>query len=294
MAASARPTLAQIVTQHGDACAGQFGLSASQRKVCRAIRSCRTAALGGQLQACDSCGTARYVYHSCRNRHCPRCQTQAKERWIDARVRELLPVPYFHLVFTLPHALHRLLPQQTRWVYDTLFRCAAQTLQSLGRDPSRLNGTLGITLVLHTWAQDLSRHIHVHGVVTGGALTADGRWVGSRRSFLFPVRALSNVFRGKYLEALQEAHVAGVFRDSRWTQREEDWSAFVDDLREPDWVVYAKPPFGGPAQVIAYLGRYTHRIAISEQRLIGVNDRQVRFRVRRGSIRSQGADLARR
>ncbi|WP_428310496.1 IS91 family transposase [Hydrocarboniphaga sp.] len=301
MAASARPTLAQIVTLHADACAEQYGLSASQRKVCRAIRSCRTAALGGQLQACEDCGTVRYVYHSCRNRHCPRCQTRAKERWIDARVTELLPVPYFHLVFTLPHALHRLLPQQTRWIYDTLFRCASQTLLAFGRDPSRLNGTLGITLVLHTWAQDLSRHIHVHGVVTGGALTADGRWAGSKTSFLFPVRALSKVFRGKYLEALREAHDTGAFRDSTWTQDDARWTAFVDELQKPEWVVYAKPPFGGPEQVIAYLGRYTHRIAISEQRLIDVNDRQVRFRVRRGQDRSErkaltlpGAEFLRR
>lgn len=282
-----RPTLAQVVTHHADACAAQFGLSPSQRKVCRAIRACRTAALGGQVQACTDCGASRFVYHSCRNRHCPRCQTRAKERWIDARVTELLPVPYFHLVFTLPHALHRLLPQQTRWVYDTLFQCASQTLLIFGRDPARLNGTLGITLVLHTWAQDLSRHIHVHGVVTGGALTADGRWVGSRRSFLFPVRALSRVFRGKYLEALARAREAGVFQSSAWTQNEVQWAAFLAELRKPEWVVYAKPPFGGPEQVIAYLGRYTHRIAISEQRLIRVDDDHVWFRVRRGADRSE-------
>lgn len=283
----ARPTLAQVVTRHAAACAERFGISPPQRKVCRAITACRTAALGGQVQACDDCGTLRYVYHSCRNRHCPRCQTRAKERWIDARVSELLPVPYFHLVFTLPHSLHRLLPQQSRWVYDTLFRCASQTLLTFGRDPSRLNGTLGITLVLHTWAQDLSRHIHVHGVVTGGALTANGNWTDSRKSFLFPVRALSKVFRGKYLEALRQAHQAGVFRDSGWTQSDAQWSAFIDELRKPDWVVYAKPPFGGPEQVIAYLGRYTHRIAISEQRLIEVNDQRVRFRARRGKDRSE-------
>lgn len=150
-----------------------------------------------------------------------------------------------------------------------------------------MNGTLGITLVLHTWAQDLSRHIHVHGVVTGGALTADGTWVGSKKSFLFPVRALSKVFRGKYLDELRQAHETGVFRDSAWTQDSAQWTAFLDELRKPEWVVYAKPPFGGPEQVIAYLGRYTHRIAISEQRLIDVNDQRVRFRVRRGYDRSE-------
>jgi len=221
-APSARPTLAQVVTRYLTPCAEQFGLSASQRKVCRAIRACRTAALGGHLQACEDCGTSRYVYHSCRNRHCPKCQTQAKERWIDARVAELLPVPYFHRVFTLPHSLHRLLPQQARWMYDTLFGCASQTLLAFGRDPARLNGTLGITLVLHTWAQD-----------------------------------------------------------------EAQWRAFLDELRKPEWVVYAKPPFGGPEQVIAYLGRYTHRTAISEQRLIEVGDQRVRLRVRRGVDRSE-------
>lgn len=286
-APSARPTLAQVVAKHEDRCAEQFGLSPPQRKVCRAIRACRTAELGGQLRACEACGTCRYVYHSCRNRHCPRCQTRAKERWIDARVNELLPVPYFHLVFTLPHSLHRLLPQQARWIYDTLFQCASQTLLTFGRDPARLNGTLGITLVLHTWKQDLSRHIHVHGVVTGGALTASGHWVKSDRAFLFPVRALSKVFRGKYLEALMAAREAGDFSGSAWTQNEAEWSAFVAGLRKPEWVVYAKPPLGGPAQVIAYLGRYTHRIAISEQRLIRVGDDHVRFRVRRGADRAQ-------
>lgn len=284
---SVRPTLAQVVTQHADACAAQFGVSPAQRKVCRAIRACRTAALGGQLQACSDCGSSHYVYHSCRNRHCPKCQTQAKERWIDARVAELLPVPYFHLVFTLPHALHRLLPQQARWLYNSLFHCAAQTLLAVGRDPARLNGTLGITLVLHTWTQDLSRHIHVHGIVTGGALTASGQWVDSRRAVLFPVRALSRVFRGKYLEALAAAREAGVFQDSTWTQDATQWADFMAELRKPEWVVYAKPPFGGPEQVIAYLGRYTHRIGLSEQRLIAVNDERVRFRVRRGADRSE-------
>lgn len=287
MAASAiRPTLAQVVGQHLDACATQFGLSPLQRKVCRAIRACRTAALGGQMQACEDCGSLRYVYHSCRNRHCPKCQTRAKERWIEARVAELLPVPYFHLVFTLPHALHRLLPQQARWVYDRLFHSAAQTLLAFGRDPARLDGTLGFTLVLHTWAQDLSRHLHVHGIVTGGALRADGQWVSSRKTFLFPVRALSRVFRGKYLEALEAARRSGVFHASAWTQDDVQWTAFLAELRKPEWVVYAKPPFGGPQQVIAYLGRYTHRIAISETRLIRVDDQRVKFRVRRGADRT--------
>ncbi len=287
MVAPGRPTLAQVVSRYADACAGQFGITVPQRKVCRAITTCRTAALGGQLQVCDDCGSCRYVYHSCRNRHCPRCQTRAKEHWIDARVVELLPVPYFHLVFTLPHRLHRLLPQHTRWLYDTLFRSASQTLLTFGRDPARLDGTVGITLVLHTWAQDLSRHIHVHGVVTGGALTESGKWVSAKRGFLFPVRALSRVFRGKYLQALTEAHEAGLFRSSAWTQDAAQWKAFLADLRKPEWVVYAKPPFGGPAQVLAYLGRYTHRIAISEQRLISVTADRVRFRVRRGADRSE-------
>lgn len=301
MAASARPTLARVVEQHVEACAEQFGVSPFQHTVCRAIRACRTAALGGQVQACEDCGSVRYVYHSCRNRHCPKCQTRAKERWIDARVAELLPVPYFHLVFTLPHALHRLLPQQTRWVYDALFHSAAQTLLAFGHDRARLNGTLGITLVLHTWAQDLSRHLHVHGIVTGGALRAYGQWASSRKTFLFPVRALSRVFRGKYLEALETARNAGVFQSSAWTQDPVQWTAFLAELRKPEWVVYAKPPFGGPQQVIAYLGRYTHRIAISEQRLIAVDDTQVRFRVRRGTDRTQrktvtlpGAEFLRR
>lgn len=280
MADRPRPSLAEVVRRFGSREAVQARLPWAQRKVCRAIAQCRTAALGGHLMVCSGCGGVRFVYHACRNRHCPRCQTRKKEQWLAARAAELLPVPYFHLVLTLPHGIHRLLPTHARWVYDTLFACASSTLLDFGRDPARLGGRIGLTLVLHTWAQDLTRHVHVHGVVTGGALRDDGTWASGRRSFLFPVRALSTVFRARYLDALRQAQASGEFASSTWTQDPKTWSAWLADLRKPDWVVYAKPPFGGPQQVLDYLGRYTHRVAIHDARLVDIDDQSVRFKVR--------------
>ena len=271
------PELAQVVRLHARAHEARYGLSAAQRRVCGAILACRTAALGGQMLVCDSCGAAHFVYHSCRDRHCPKCQTLAKERWLAARAAELLPVPYFHLVFTLPHELNVLVPSHARLVYELLFASAAHTLSEFGRNPRWLGGQIGITLVLHTWAQDLSRHVHVHGVVTGGALSADGHWLGARNSFLFPVHALSSVFRGKYLDGLQQARDTGVLADCAWT--DDAWRKFLQHLRRHDWVVYAKRPFGGPQTVLDYLGRYTHRVAISNHRLVEAGD-EVAFRYR--------------
>lgn len=296
------PELAQAVRLHVRACEAQYGLSAAERRVLGAIAACRTAALGGQRFACDTCGAEHFVYHSCRNRHCPKCQTLAKERWLAARTAELLPVPYFHLVFTLPHALHVLALSHARVIYDLLFTAAAQTLADFGRNPRWLGGQIGVTLVLHTWAQDLSRHIHVHGVVTGGALSDDGLWIHGRRGFLFPVQALSKVFRGKYLDALTQQRDDGALAGCAWTADAAAWADFLRRLRRHDWVVYAKRPFAGPQQVLEYLGRYTHRVAITHARIVSIDneiafrcrDRTVHGRYRRKIVRLPGADFLHR
>ena len=222
-------------------------------------------------------------YHSCRNRHCPKCQTLAKERWVEARCAELLPVPYFHLVFTLPHEINPLAQGNLRVIYNLLFQAASDTLQSFGRDPKWLGGEIGITMVLHTWGQNLSQHLHVHCVVSGGALAPEGRWIPAKRGFLFPVRGLSVVFRAKYLEALEgafEAEKLDFAGETTPLAEPSAFRAFLAKLRAKDWVVYAKPPFGGPAQVLAYLGRYTHRIAIGNERLLDCENGEVRFRYR--------------
>jgi hypothetical protein len=269
------PELADIVRVHGGDVRLAKALAPVQHRALRAIESCRTAALGGHRETCDRCGASRAVYHSCRNRHCPKCQTLAKERWVEARRAELLPVPYFHVVFTLPHELNRLAQHQPREVYQLLFAAAAQTLQTFGRDPKHLGGEIGLTAILHTWGQNLSQHIHLHCLVTGGALAPDGsRWIPSHKRFLFPVRALSQVFRAKYLDALQAA-----FEKRRLPSGEQD-RELLRELRRKPWVVYAKPPFAGPESVLQYLGRYTHRVAISNHRIVDFRDGVVHFRWR--------------
>ena len=255
--------LADIVRAHGAAFSASHHLCSLQHRALRAIEYCRTAALGGELRQCDACGTQRYVYHSCRNRHCPKCQTRAKERWLDARRAELLPVPYYHLVFTLPHELNTLGQYRPGDIYSMLFGAASETLLEFGRNPRWLGGEIAATLVLHTWGQTLSQHLHVHCLVSAGALDTAGRWVRSRRGFLFPVKALSAVFRGKFLAALTKLHVQ---------------PQLLAALRAKPWIVYAKRPLAGPAQVLEYLGRYTHRIAISNERLVSANEQAVRFR----------------
>ena len=270
--------LADILRDYGQPYFDTHALSAVQNKVWRAIVSCRTPALGGHVECCDHCGVLRYRYHSCRNRHCPQCQTRAKEAWLAARRRELLPVPYFHLVFTLPHALNGLAGCDARTLYRLLFGAVSDTLNAFAANPRWLGGTSSFTLVLHTWKQDLGRHIHVHALVAGGAL-ADGKWVSAKRGFLFPVKALSGVYRGKFMEALDAARLA----DSLHYEAAKDdglWRNLFAALRRHDWVVYAKQPLGGPAQVLEYLGRYTHWVAISNERILGMDGSSVRFRVR--------------
>ena len=280
-APGAKVELADIVRRHGAAFRAAHRLCAVQHRALRAIERCRTAALGGELRQCDACGARRYVYHSCRNRHCPKCQTRAKERWLAARRAELLPVPYYHLVFTLPHELNALAQGNPRALYAMLFAAASETLIEFGHNPRWLGGELAATLVLHTWGQTLSQHLHVHALVAGGALSNARVWIRARRGFLFPVKALSAVFRGKFLATFAEALSCASFTLSGATaplgEARARASLFAKLLQHP-WVVYAKRPFAGPAQVLEYLGRYTHRVAISNERLVSCEANSVRFR----------------
>jgi hypothetical protein len=250
--------------------------------VLRAIGRCRTSALGGHVEACEACGAGQVAYNSCRNRHCPKCQAAARAKWFAAQQAVVLPVEYFHVVFTLPHALNALVRVNPRRLYALLFRAAAATLQCFARDPRHLGAELGITAVLHTWGQNLSQHVHLHCVVTGGGLSADGqRWVHARQRFLFPVRALSKVFRGKFLAGLSQLRMRNVLQfagDSTPLADEPAWNQWLRALRTTDWVVYAKPPFGGPQRVLKYLSRYTHRVAIANERIVSIEDGVVRFR----------------
>jgi hypothetical protein len=275
--------LADIVRASGEAYARTHRLAPVQHRALRAIATCRTAALGGHQETCDHCGATRIRYNSCRNRHCPTCQTAAREAWLAARQAELLPIPYFHVVFTLPHALNPLAQGNPRVIYTLLFRAAADTLLTFGRDPRHLGGTIGVTAILHTWGQNLSQHLHLHCLVTGGALASDGtRWIASRSPrFLFPVRALATVFRGKFLAGLDRARVERRLTFAGGTADLTDpvvFARYCRDLHTVPWVVYAKRPFAGPAQVLAYVGRYTHRVALTNHRLVAWQDGEVQFR----------------
>ena len=279
-----RVELADIVGAHGAAYQRAHPLCRAQRRALRAIATCRTAALGGHRAVCATCGTERITYNSCGNRHCPKCQRLATERWLAARRAEVLPIPYFHVVFTLPHDVNPLAQSHPRLVYRLLFHAAASTLLRFGRDPRHLGGDLGVTAVLHTWGQTLTQHVHVHCVVTGGALAPDGtRWLPARPGFLFPVRALAKVFRGRYLAGLRQAfdrgdlHLTGGLAP---LAEPAAFAAWLDDLRQQAWVVDCKPPFAGPEHVLAYLGRYTHRIALSNDRLVAGDGDRVHFRWR--------------
>lgn len=270
--------LAEVLVTFGPAYLASHVLPRGAAKVWRAILACRTAELGGHVESCDCCGTSRHVYHSCRNRHCPRCQTRAKEAWLAARRREVLPVPYFHLVFTLPHALNGLIGAAPHRLYEHLFAAASATLTEFAGSPRHLGGMPAFSLVLHTWKQDLGRHVHVHALVAGGALSDTGEWISPKKGFLFPVRALSKVFRGKFVTGLD-----GLRRQGRLPGIigiDPDWQRLKQRLYAHDWVVYAKAPLGGPEAVLEYLGRYTHRVAISNERIVGIANDEVAFRVR--------------
>lgn len=270
--------LAEVLATFGPAYLATRPLPRGGAKVWRAILACRTAVLGGHIDTCDCCGRTRHVYHSCRNRHCPRCQTRAKEAWVAARRREVLPVPYFHLVFTLPHDLNGLIAAAPRTLYESLFGAVSATLTEFAANPRHLGGVPSFSLVLHTWKQDLGRHVHVHALVAGGALADTGEWILPKKGFLFPVRALSSVFRGKFMAGLDDVHrtdrlPASVIADGGWHRLKQR-------LYVHDWVVYAKQPLGGPERVLEYLGRYTHRVAISNERIVGIEGNEVAFRVR--------------
>lgn len=297
-------TLADALRQFGLAYLATHILNTPQAKAWRAIAACRTAALGGQQLACDACGHSHWQYHSCRHRCCPQCGTRAKDAWLQGRLAEVLPVPYAHLVFTLPHSLNGLYGTHPRWVIDNLFTCTAQTLAEFAASPKWMgssDGAPAFSLVLHTWSQDLQRHIHVHAVMACGVLDKEAQWATPTRkpNFLFPVHALSRVFRGKFMAALMAAHQnCNIEHDPQgdapaWIQRQRQ-------LYKHDWVVYAKAPMGGPAQVLEYLSRYTHRTAISNERIRSVGTAEVAFNVRADDqggkrlVRLPGTEFVRR
>jgi len=281
---AARPELevADIIRQQGKEFLARYGsgLAGVQRQALDALARCRTAALGGHVERCLDCGHRRMAYNSCRNRHCPKCQALARAEWLDRQAEQLLPVEYHHVVFTLPPAVAALGLAHPRVVYDLLMRSAAATLQAVAANPKRLGAVVGVLMVLHTWGQNLHHHPHVHCVVTGGGLSCNERgdidesprWVSCRPGFFLPVRVLSRVFRGKFVAGLRAAIAAGTLAapvgGDAW------WSA----LYARDWVIYSKRPFGGPAQVLKYLARYTHRVAISNHRLVKLEAGRVTFR----------------
>ena len=253
-------------------------------KVLRAIARCRTAALGGHLDECTRCGHRAISFNSCRNRHCPKCQTAARDRWIAARQKELLPTRYLHVVFTLPGRLSPLVLQNKKIIYDLLFRTSAETLLEVARNPEHLGVEIGFFSVLHTWSQKLTAHPHVHCVVPAGGLSPDhARWIRSRDNYFLPKKVLAELFRGKFVDALKEAFQNGQLHfhgDLKLLAQPEIFAAWLRPLHRQDWVVYLKRPFGGPAYVVQYLARYTHRVAISNHRLVSFKDGQVTFRWR--------------
>jgi Putative transposase/Transposase zinc-binding domain len=281
-----RPALevADIFREHGPAWreAQRGHLSLAQLKVMSAITQCRTAALGGHVLRCDGCNAEQLSYNSCRNRHCPKCQSSAAQRWLDARQADLLPVEYYHVVFTLPAPIADIAYQNKAALYGLLFDIAAQTLLRIAADPKHLGASIGATLVLHTWGSAMTHHPHVHGIVPGGGIGPDGKtWVACRPGFFLPVRVLSRLFRRRFLEQLQRLHDGGKLQFFGQHAGLADAAAFktwLAPLRKSEWVVYAKRPFAGPQAVLAYLSRYTHRVAISNGRLLAMDERGVTFR----------------
>ncbi len=286
--------VADIFRDHGAAWrvanAGHVGLN--QLKVMSAIERCRTAALGGHVARCEDCKLEHIAYNSCRNRHCPKCQSGAAKAWLAAREAELLPVRYFHLVFTLPKSIADIAHQNKREVYNLLMRASADTVLKIAADPKHLGARVGITSVLHTWGSAMTYHPHVHMIVPGGGLSADGsEWIACRKNFFLSVRVLSRLYRRLILEGLVKLHNAGklqFFGDHADLARTTAFDDFLKPLRRIDWVVYAKEPFAGPKAVLAYLSRYTHRVAISNSRLIRANAGHVTFRVKDYRVKGSG------
>jgi hypothetical protein len=287
-----RPALevADIIRAHGEAFLAKHGrtLSGTQRKALRDLPACRTAALGGHVEECLDCGTQVIAYNSCRNRHCPKCQAQSRAAWLERQEKSLLPVEYFHVVFTLPQEVAELALANRVAMYDLLFQAASATLREIAANPKHLGAALGVLLVLHTWGQNLHHHPHVHGVVTGGGLSCNAKgeidksphWVSCRKGFFLPVRVLSRLFRGKYLDGLRRLHEKGKLVCAGKLSALADpkaFAAWLTPLYAREWVVYAKRPFGGPGQVLKYLARYTHRVAISNSRLLKLEEGRVTF-----------------
>jgi hypothetical protein len=281
-----RPILevADVFHRHGAGwrATNEAHLSLAQRRVMTAIEICRTAALGGHVERCDDCAHTRIAYNSCRNRHCPKCQWMAAQAWLEAREAELLPVPYFHVVFTLPAAIGAIAYQNKAKVYGLLLTAAAETLITIATDPKHLGADIGLTAVLHTWGQSLDHHPHVHCIVPGGGVSPDGMsWMRCRQNFFLPVRVLSRLFRRLFLEGLVAAFDAGELQFVSGLvaiKDRETFQAYLAPLHTQEWVVFAKRPFAGPKQVLAYLARYTHRVAISNSRLVELTDEHVGFR----------------
>jgi Putative transposase/Transposase zinc-binding domain len=288
----ARPLLevADVIRSHGEAFLQKYGsyLTATQKKALRDLARCRTSALGGHVERCLDCGEARIAYNSCRNRHCPKCQALSRSRWLERESTYLLPVEYHHVVFTLPSELAELARSNASALYNLLMQSAAETLREVAANPQRLGGQIGVLMVLHTWGQNLHHHPHVHCVVTGGGLSCNARgevdaaprWVSCRPGFFLPVRVLSRLFRGKMLAGVRGLHAQGKLTLPALLQEATSFNAWLSPLYQKDWVVYAKPPFGGPEQVLKYLARYTHRVALSNHRLVKLEDGKVTFRYR--------------
>lgn len=291
--------LADIVRHCGKSYRQAHALSRQQLRVLRAIEVCRTPALGGHVEQCGHCSHTRIAYNSCRNRHCPKCQNRERAKWLEKRKAELLPVEYFHVVFTVPEQIARIAFYNQAAVYKILFQTASQTLLTLARDPKRLGAGIGFFAILHSWGQNLHFHPHLHCVIPGGGLSPkQDRWISCRKGFFLPVRVLSRLFRRLFLEALEKAFAQGQLQFPGEIEELRDphrFAEYLAPLRQSEWVVYAKPPFGGPLQVLEYLGRYTHRIAISNDRLLALKHGQVTFQWkdyrRRGRQKSRSLTL---
>ena len=277
------PEVADVFRRYGDTYRERYGgsLSTAQRRVMTAIEICRTAALGGHVEQCDTCGHQRISYCSCRNRHCPKCQSLARAQWLDDRCAEILDTQYFHVVFALPAELAAIALQNKPVVYGILFRTVAETLQTIAADPKHLGAEIGFFAVLHTWGSNLLHHPHLHVVVPGGGLSPDGnQWISCRSGYFLPVQVLSRLFRRLFTEALERAFTAGqlAFFSALAHLKERDaFQRYLAPVRRAEWTVYAKRPFAGPQQVLEYVGRYTHRVAISNNRILDIEDGKVRF-----------------
>ncbi len=276
--------VADIFRAFGPAYREAYPMPVGHLRAMRAIEICRTAELGGHLDQCNHCGTIRISYNSCRNRHCPKCQYLEKERWLEARERDVLPIPYFHMVFTLPDELRPLALRNQKVLYSLLFKAVSETLTELARDSKHLGAEIGVMAILHTWSQTLIDHPHLHCLVTGGGLSLDAkRWIASKKDFFIPVSVLSRLFRGKFLDGLKKLHEAGELESPGQIEPLKEIPAFkrlLTNLYHQEWVVYCRPPLKNPQKVIDYLGRYTHRVALSNDRLVKLEGTQVTFRWR--------------